>query len=195
MSMRSPLTFIATIKGIVLGACLMLANAAAAQTLSPEHAAALEDYLTTVRYSAMVSSSIRSMNDYFRANLPEMLGRSIDGQASLSPDEKLAAKSELPRIAEVIARETERYLSDPKLAMEMKNVTMNVMARHFTPDEIREITAFYKTPIGAKVVNEMPQIMTEAMQASMQLTSQRLGSLIENMTREMLAKPAAAPPK
>jgi hypothetical protein len=41
----------------------------------------------------------------------------------------------------------------------------------------------------------MTKSMAVAMQASMQLTSQRLGPLIEAMCREMLAKPAAAPAK
>jgi hypothetical protein len=44
-------------------------------------------------------------------------------------------------------------------------------------------------------LNEMPQIMTEAMQASMQSISQRLGSMIEAMSGEMLAKPGSAPAK
>ena len=43
--------------------------------------------------------------------------------------------------------------------------------------------------------NEMPQLLTEAMQASMQSTSQRLGSMIEAMSREMLARPGSAPAK
>ena len=44
-------------------------------------------------------------------------------------------------------------------------------------------------------LNEVPQIMTEAMQASMQLTSRRLGSMIETMSRDMLAKPGSAAAK
>ena len=44
-------------------------------------------------------------------------------------------------------------------------------------------------------LNEVPQIMTEAMQASMQLTSQSLGSMTETMRREMLARPGSAPAK
>jgi hypothetical protein len=44
-------------------------------------------------------------------------------------------------------------------------------------------------------LNEVPQITTEAMQASMQLTSQRLRSMIETMSREILAKPGSAPAK
>ncbi len=107
MSVRSDSKAAGSAMSIAVTAlCLLLTSAAGARSLSPEHATALEEYLATVRYGAMVSTSIRGMNDYFRA-----------------------------------------------------------------------------------------PITTEAMQASMQLTSQRLGSLIENMTREMLAKPAAASPK
>ncbi len=158
MSLRSVLKCAGTARGIAVTAlCVLLANTAGAQTLSSEHAAALEEYLATARYNEMVSTSMRGMTDYFRANLPDLLGRSIDGQTSLSAAGKLAAKSELPRMVEVMTRESDRYLSDPKLIAEMKNVTMTVMAKHFTPDEIREITAFYKTPIGVKVVTEMPQ--------------------------------------
>jgi hypothetical protein len=44
-------------------------------------------------------------------------------------------------------------------------------------------------------LNEMPRIMTEAIQASMQHTSQRLASTIETPSREMLAEPGSAPTK
>ena len=42
---------------------------------------------------------------------------------------------------------------------------------------------------------ELPAFRTEAVQASMQLASRRLGSLIEAMSREMLAKPTSAQAK
>ncbi|HWZ73034.1 MAG TPA: hypothetical protein VN326_16370 [Casimicrobiaceae bacterium] len=44
-------------------------------------------------------------------------------------------------------------------------------------------------------LNEMPRIMTEAMRASMQLASRRLGPTIEAMSREMPAKLGSARPK
>lgn len=42
-------------------------------------------------------------------------------------------------------------------------------------------------------LNEMPPVMTEAMRASMQSTRHRLGSMIEAMSGEMLARPGSAP--
>jgi hypothetical protein len=36
-----------------------------------------------------------------------------------------------------------------------------VYARHFTAAELDELTAFYRTPIGAKALREMPQVTGE----------------------------------
>jgi hypothetical protein len=36
-----------------------------------------------------------------------------------------------------------------------------IYARHFTIPEIKELTAFYQTPTGAKALREMPQVMGE----------------------------------
>jgi len=32
-----------------------------------------------------------------------------------------------------------------------------IYARHFTVDELHELAAFYRTPVGAKTLREMPQ--------------------------------------
>ena len=36
-----------------------------------------------------------------------------------------------------------------------------IYARHFTVDELQELAAFYRTPIGAKALRELPQVMGE----------------------------------
>ena len=36
-----------------------------------------------------------------------------------------------------------------------------IYARHFTVAELHELSAFYRTPIGAKALHEMPQVMGE----------------------------------
>jgi uncharacterized protein len=36
-----------------------------------------------------------------------------------------------------------------------------IYARHFTVDELKELTAFYRTPTGAKALREVPQVMGE----------------------------------
>jgi len=36
-----------------------------------------------------------------------------------------------------------------------------IYARHFTVEELKELTAFYRTPTGAKALREVPQVMGE----------------------------------
>ena len=36
-----------------------------------------------------------------------------------------------------------------------------VYARHFTVDELRQLAAFYQTPVGAKALRELPNVMSE----------------------------------
>jgi hypothetical protein len=36
-----------------------------------------------------------------------------------------------------------------------------IYARHFSIDELHQLTAFYRTPIGAKALHELPQVMGE----------------------------------
>lgn len=45
----------------------------------------------------------------------------------------------------------------------MIDAMATVYARHFTKDELTEVTAFYDTPVGRKMVKEMPQIVSETM--------------------------------
>ena len=42
-----------------------------------------------------------------------------------------------------------------------------IYARHFSAVELREITAFYRTPTGAKALREMPAVTAESMAAVM----------------------------
>jgi hypothetical protein len=38
-----------------------------------------------------------------------------------------------------------------------------VYARHFTAAELREMVAFYRTPVGQKTLSVLPQVMSEFM--------------------------------
>ena len=66
-----------------------------------------------------------------------------------------------------------------------------VYARHFTPEEIRQLLAFYESPVGRKSVATLPQIMKESRDAA-----QGLGiSLIPELNRrvsEVLRREAAS---
>lgn len=58
-----------------------------------------------------------------------------------------------------------------------------IYARHFTVDELHELAAFYRTPVGAKTLREMPQMMDEVNALSAQHLRDQLQQTIEAFTR------------
>lgn len=75
--------------------------------------------------------------------------------------------------------------------------TVSVYHKHFTHPEIKELLAFYQTPIGKKTIREMPQIAGENM-AEARLWGQSLGADIDArikaaFKKEGIALPAQSP--
>ncbi len=58
---------------------------------------------------------------------------------------------------------------------DLVEVSADVWGRHFTIDEIRELTEFYRTPLGQKLLEKQPLIMQEGMQAG-QMVSRKIFS-------------------
>lgn len=50
---------------------------------------------------------------------------------------------------------------------ELVRMTIPIYDKHFTQAEIRELIAFYQTPLGVKLVEKMPAIAQESMAAGM----------------------------
>ena len=48
---------------------------------------------------------------------------------------------------------------------EMTDLIVPIYARHFTLEELEELIAFNRTPLGQKVIAEMPAVMKESMSA------------------------------
>jgi hypothetical protein len=69
----------------------------------------------------------------------------------------------------------DRFLSAAReRRSELGALLIPIYDRHFTADELRELLAFYRTPIGHKLLAEQPAIAQEAMAAGQQW-GQRLG--------------------
>jgi uncharacterized protein len=48
-------------------------------------------------------------------------------------------------------------------ANELANLVVPVYSKHFTLEELEQLVAFYKTPLGKKLINEMPLVLKESM--------------------------------
>jgi uncharacterized protein len=67
------------------------------------------------------------------------------------------------------------------------DMTAPLYAEKFTIAELKEIGAFYKTPIGQKMLKTQPEIMQRSMQMGM-VWGQKIGQEVEAEAREELKK-------
>ncbi|MNF34623.1 hypothetical protein D3C84_154690 [compost metagenome] len=80
----------------------------------------------------------------------------------------------------------------------LKPDMVKLYTTNFSESELKDLVAFYKSPLGKKVLEKMPQLT----QQSAQMTQAKLESavpvvnkLLDDMTKELDPKGAAAPAK
>jgi hypothetical protein len=75
---------------------------------------------------------------------------------------------------------------DPKRE-EIINVFVRAYAQRFTEQELKELLAFYKTPVGKKVLTEEPTAMEDGFKAA-QTWADELSGTVMNMYRAEMKK-------
>jgi hypothetical protein len=71
---------------------------------------------------------------------------------------------------------------------ELVDQMASVYARNFTPDEIRQLAAFYRTPVGQKFLEKMPTVMQESMSLGQAFGQRVAGELQTKMIEELRKK-------
>ena len=59
----------------------------------------------------------------------------------------------------------------------MKDDLVNIYVGEFTEPELKELTAFYQTPLGKKTVQKMPLLMTKGAELSQKRMQEHMGEL------------------
>jgi hypothetical protein len=60
-----------------------------------------------------------------------------------------------------------------------------VYAHHLTADELKQLTAFYRSPIGQRFLEQMPLIVQESLTAGQKFGQEVAGELREHMLEEL----------
>ncbi len=84
--------------------------------------------------------------------------------------------------------ESQKQLRDALQSDAIIDNIIPIYAKHFTPDEIRELIAFYKSPIGAKNLALTSQLMTEVMEVSGQYFQDKVSKIETPATSQTAPK-------
>ncbi len=78
---------------------------------------------------------------------------------------------------------------------EMTQAMIPAYQHHFTKGDIEVMNAFYASPVGQKVLEELPVVTQEGMQDMMPILNKYLGEWRERMHKEFKDAAKAPPPK
>ncbi|MBB4304047.1 hypothetical protein GGD81_003102 [Rhodobium orientis] len=159
---------------LVAGALNLTPAAAQEETFTPEHMKAAE---------AAVEAT-----------------RSNYGFDEILPIVASQTKQQLVRQNPEFAREIDAMVNDVALSMAGKRVDLDKMieeiwARRFTKEELDEITAFYTSPVGAKLAEKSAELSTLSIGAAREYRNQLGIDMLEQAQKEMEKIAAAAPEK
>lgn len=163
-------------------AALCLVVSAPALTQTPDNEPASRDdiilYLRTMHSHDMMRKVL------------EVQSKSMQ---QLIQDQVLKEKGKLPADFEA---HMQKSMADLVKEMPIDEITQAVIPayqKHFTKSDIEAMNAFYSSAVGQKVLEELPAVMQESMQAAMPILSKYLSDWKARMQQEVKGMEAEAP--
>lgn len=157
----------------------LAATPATATATDPATIAAANELLAAMDFRAVSKHSFAMLRKSMPAMMQQGITASISNSPKLDAAQKKAALEKMSRQLPPALTAVDAMFDDPALMDEMMAETAKLYARHFTAPELRQIAAFYKTPVGAKMVAAMPQLSADSMQMGQRIVMPRIAAIMQ----------------
>ncbi len=167
------------------------ASVAATASATPASTAAARELFDAMNYRVMMNGMMQQMAQNIGNSMRGGAEAAIRNNPKASEQDKQAAIIKMEAELPVAIKPIQDMLSDPGLVDDVLAETVPLYARTYTAEELKQITAFYRSPVGAKMLASMPKLMTEGMQIGQQVVMRRIGPIMQKMQESKQAKEVA----
>ena len=169
-----------------LFATLALASASAyaqdsAPAVDPAATKAVQQLFAAMNYRALMLGAMQQMSKSFDGQMRGNAQAAINNNPKLSDADKAKALADLNTKLDAATKSVNAILNDPGLVDEILDATVPIYARNFSVAEIKQIAAFYQSPVGAKMLAVTPQLMSEGMLVGQRIVGRKIGPLIQQL--------------
>ena len=180
------------VAAVVTAFALTGAAASFAQTAAPAPAAAIDpaalaasqDLFEAMNHRAIMIGMLQQMSQGMARSIRAGAEAGINNNPKLSAEQKKQALAKMEAELPPFITAAQGLMNDPVMVDEILAETVPIYARTFSVDELKQMAAFYRTPVGAKMLASMPQLMAQGMQVGQQVVSRRIGPLMQKMQQE-----------
>ncbi|MDP9291454.1 MAG: DUF2059 domain-containing protein, partial [Verrucomicrobiota bacterium] len=135
--------------------------------VTPELRAAIKELLTVTHAKEGLRNAYQLVAQSLPTQMAQAFTAAIQQNPGLTDENKKQVRERLSKSFEASVKEAMAVLQDPKLIDDAIENIYPIYASYFTLDEIKQLTAFYNSPVGAKSMKVMPQVSNESMRSGM----------------------------
>ena len=186
--MKKILIAVATAAAFVSIPSFAATSAAAPAAVDPQTTAAVQQMLDAMEVRKMMGASFAEM----QKSLPDMMRAQftavINADTSLDADKRQTALAKAEQSLPAAIETINRVFSDPALLDEMMAGMVPLYANNYTTAEIKELTKFYGTPLGRKMLALTPRLSADSMALGQRIVAPRLNALMQDLMQATQAK-------
>lgn len=161
--------------------------------VTPEAHAAIKDLLEVTHVPESLKKTYQAMGQSLPPQMAQAMNHQIEQNVSLSAEQKQQVRERMNKSFEGVVKDAAIIMQDQKMFDETIEKLYPIYAKYYTPAEIKQITAFYKTPIGAKVIATMPQVFNDSLLVGFSVFQPRLNVLMDHALKQEVDAVQKAP--
>lgn len=153
----------------------------AAPASDPATVAATKQMLSAMKVRDLTMQSLRQAEQAMPQQMRAMVTQTIQSDARLTPAQKQEALQKFEKALPRMNAAVHELLSDTTLVDQMVDEMVPLYADTYTVDEIRQLSAFYQSPLGQKMMANMPKLMARSMEISNRVMMPRMQKLMSQI--------------
>jgi hypothetical protein len=163
-------------------------SAPAAAKLDPALLQDARRLMDAIKFRELTMLSMQQTEELIPAQIDALVQNMVQNDATLSAEQKQRAMEHIGELKQAFAAQVHGLFADPALVDEMVAELEPVYAQAYTREEMRKLTAFYRSPLGQKMLASMPKLMVAGMGVSNRLTLPRMEKLVRKMVETLNEK-------
>ncbi len=164
------------------------APAMAAPAVDPQVSAAVRSMFESMKYRELMTATFAQMETSLPQNIRAGAAAAIDNDPRLDAAAKQVKLAELEKVIPRVSAAIHSVFADPTLMEEMLDAMVPLYANTYTLEEVRQMNAFYQSPVGQKMLATTPKLMGEGMAISNQIVAPRINKLMQSLTQDSAKK-------
>ncbi|MBA2733740.1 MAG: DUF2059 domain-containing protein [Acidobacteria bacterium] len=160
-------------------------TATAQDKISPEKRALIKEMIVVTDIQKASDSIMKALDQQLDSVEPQRIAESVNAMPDLTPQEReemiREQTEDSARFRKRFQELTREKLNLPQL---MEQLMYSIVDKYYTEDDLKSLIVFYKSPVGRKMLETMPQMMTDIILRSNEIIRPKLEEISKQILDE-----------